>query len=232
MDICCGTGSIGIALANYFDRVFGVEMVESAVVDATANVELNGLGEKCKFIHGKAEDKVADLCESASQVRISIISVSENDLLHFVQKEMEVVAIVDPPRAGLPKKVLSVLRANDQIESLVFVSCDSGNKMAQGNIVDLTRDSSKSLRGRPFRIAHAQPVDLFPHTPHFELVFLLLRGKALDRFLQEESKEVKVESECTGETTRETAQNSGVKIESSEAPKEEASEPCNAEPSS
>lgn len=69
LDICCGTGSIGIALADYFDHVFGVEMVESAVVDARANVELNGLAEKCQFILGKAEDRVADLCESASQVR-------------------------------------------------------------------------------------------------------------------------------------------------------------------
>ena len=28
-------------------------------------------------------------------------------------------------------------------------------------------------------------MDLFPNTPHFELVFLLLRGKALERYLEE-----------------------------------------------
>ena len=64
---------------------------------------------------------------------------------------MELVAIVDPPRAGLHKRVLSVLRGVEAIESLVYVSCDSSNKMAQGNLVDLCRDSSKSLRGPPFR---------------------------------------------------------------------------------
>ena len=63
---------------------------------------------------------------------------------------MKIIAIVDPPRAGLHKRVLSVLRSVEPIESLVYVSCDSTNKMAQGNLVDLCRDSSKSLRGPPF----------------------------------------------------------------------------------
>ena len=45
---------------------------------------------------------------------------------------------------------------------LIFVSCDSSNKMAQGNIVDLCKPQSKSLRGDPFRVALAKPVDLFP----------------------------------------------------------------------
>ena len=34
--------------------------------------------------------------------------------------------------------------------------------MAQGNIVDLCKPQSKSLRGDPFRVALAKPVDLFP----------------------------------------------------------------------
>lgn len=34
----------------------------------------------------------------------------------------------------------------------------------------------RKLRGVPFRPVRAQPVDLFPHTPHCELVMLLERG--------------------------------------------------------
>ena len=41
-------------------------------------------------------------------------------------------------------------------------------------------------------VVRAQPVDLFPLTPHYELVFLLLRGEARRRFESQES-EVKVE---------------------------------------
>ena len=72
LDICCGTGSIGIALADYFDSVFGVEMVESAIEDASKNVKLNQLEEKCKFVLGKAEDRVIELCQAAAEVRTEL----------------------------------------------------------------------------------------------------------------------------------------------------------------
>ena len=44
-------------------------------------------------------------------------------------------------------------------------------------------------------MVRAQPVDLFPLTPHHELVFLLLRGEARKRFEKRESvKDVKAEA--------------------------------------
>ena len=52
-----------------------------------------------------------------------------------------------------------------------------------------------------FRVVRSQPVDLFPQTPHHELVFLLLRGEALKRFeelekIEKENREkMEVESE-------------------------------------
>ena len=64
---------------------------------------------------------------------------------------MEVVGILDPPRAGMPKKVIATLRQNAKIESLVYVSCDASNQLAQVNLVDLCRDPSNSLPGDPFR---------------------------------------------------------------------------------
>ena len=67
------------------------------------------------------------------------------------QLDIETVGILDPPRAGMPKKVISTLRRNDKIDSLVYVSCDASNNIAQGNIVDLCRDPSNSLPGQPFR---------------------------------------------------------------------------------
>ena len=44
-------------------------------------------------------------------------------------------------------------------------------------------------------MVRAQPVDLFPLTPHHELVFLLLRGEARKRFEERENvKDVKTEA--------------------------------------
>ena len=46
LDLCCGTGTIGIALSSHFKKVIGVEMVQDAIKDAQANAELNGILER------------------------------------------------------------------------------------------------------------------------------------------------------------------------------------------
>ena len=67
MDICCGTGSIGIALADRFDKVYGIEMVQSAIDDANMNIKKNNL-ENCIFECGKAENRMRDISIEVSKV--------------------------------------------------------------------------------------------------------------------------------------------------------------------
>ena len=45
------------------------------------------------------------------------------------------------------------------------------------HVYSLCRRKSRSIKGLPFRPVCAIPVDLFPHTPHCELVILLERIK-------------------------------------------------------
>ena len=33
LDICCGTGVIGIALSNHVKKIIGIELIEAAVED-------------------------------------------------------------------------------------------------------------------------------------------------------------------------------------------------------
>jgi tRNA (uracil-5-)-methyltransferase len=82
------------------------------------------------------------------------------------------VAVVDPPRAGLHAKAISALRSSD-IETLVYVSCDA--KAAMSNFIDLGRMTSNAYKGEPFVPKKIIPVDLFPHTKHFELIILFER---------------------------------------------------------
>ena len=82
------------------------------------------------------------------------------------------MAIVDPPRAGLHPKAIFALRASD-IETLVYVSCDA--KAAMSNFIDLGRMTSNAYKGEPFVPKKVIPVDLFPHTKHFELIILFER---------------------------------------------------------
>ena len=82
------------------------------------------------------------------------------------------MAVVDPPRAGLHAKAITALRSSN-IETLVYVSCDA--RAAMNNFIDLGRMTSNTYKGEPFVPKKVIPVDLFPHTNHFELIILFER---------------------------------------------------------
>lgn len=152
IDICCGTGTIGLSFAKYCGRVLGLELVEEAVKDAKANAELNNV-KNCEFFTGKAEDILPSV----------LARVTEDD----------VIAIVDPPRAGLHMRAITQLRNSKKVKRLVYISCNPA--AAAKNFVDLSRQSSKTLTGAPFIPIKAVPVDMFPHTKHVELIILFER---------------------------------------------------------
>ncbi|KAI8352892.1 S-adenosyl-L-methionine-dependent methyltransferase, partial [Blakeslea trispora] len=76
LDLCCGTGTIGIIMAKSVDRVIGIEVVPEAIVDAQANASINGV-DNIQYHTGKVEEK------------IDVITKEENE---------QVLAILDPPR--------------------------------------------------------------------------------------------------------------------------------------
>lgn len=76
LDLCCGTGTIGITMAKSVDRVVGIEMVPEAIVDAKANAELNNI-QNVTYYADKVENK------------IDVVTNETNE---------EVIAVLDPPR--------------------------------------------------------------------------------------------------------------------------------------
>ncbi|CAH2295616.1 tRNA (uracil-5-)-methyltransferase homolog A [Pelobates cultripes] len=152
LDVCCGTGTIGISLAKKVKKVVGIELCQEAIADAKANAQINDLG-NIDFQCGKAEDIFPALINSFT---------SQNP-----------VAIVDPPRAGLHSKVIIAIRKAEHLKQLIYVSCNP--KGAMSNFVDLCRAPSNRVKGRPFRPVRALAVDLFPQTPHCELLILFER---------------------------------------------------------
>ncbi|KAG2483662.1 hypothetical protein HYH03_017465 [Edaphochlamys debaryana] len=165
LDVCCGTGTIGLSLAHRVAKVVGVDSVESAVEDARANAALNGIT-NAEFVAGKAEMALPSILAQ-----------------HAEKKEYsEVVAIVDPPRAGLHKSVLAALRGCGRIRRLVYVACNP-ESLAQ-NVGALCAPNPERRGGYgghakvpppPFRPVKAVAMDLFPHTHHVESVMLLER---------------------------------------------------------
>lgn len=178
VDICCGTGTIGLCFAQHCGKVLGLEMIAEAVKDAKSNAELNNI-ENCEFFTGKAED-----------ILPSVLARATGE---------DIIAIVDPPRAGLHMRAVTQLRNTQKVKRLVYISCSPSS--AVKNFIDLTRPSSKTLRGAPFLPVRAVPVDMFPQTKHVELAILFEREKSTNP-VEEKSvksedadKEPKVQSE-------------------------------------
>ncbi len=85
------------------------------------------------------------------------------------------VPLSDPPRAGLHIKTLKAIRACEQIDRLVYVSCNQNALIADA--ANLCRSVSTSMFGTPFVPVKALAVDMFPHTEHCEVVVLFERLK-------------------------------------------------------
>ncbi|XP_025068102.1 tRNA (uracil-5-)-methyltransferase homolog A isoform X1 [Alligator sinensis] len=152
LDICCGTGTIGLSLAKKVKKVIGIELCQEAVEDAKVNAQINELS-NVEFHCGKAEDIVPSL--------INILA-SQN-----------LITIVDPPRAGLHSKVILAIRRAEHLKKLIYVSCNP--RAAMNNFVDLCRAPSNRVKGNPFRPIKAMAVDLFPQTMHCELLLFFER---------------------------------------------------------
>ncbi|NWI11994.1 TRM2A methyltransferase, partial [Crypturellus soui] len=152
LDICCGTGTIGISLAKKVKKVIGVELCQEAVQDARVNAQMNELN-NVEFYCGKAEDIVPSL--------INVLA------------PQNLITIVDPPRAGLHSKVILAIRRAEHLKKLIYVSCNP--RAAMNNFVDLCRAPSNRVKGAAFRPVKAMAVDLFPQTRHCELLIFFER---------------------------------------------------------
>ena len=97
-DLYSGTGSIGQLMAEKAKKVYGIEIIEEAVVAANENAKLNGL-DNCEFIAGDVKDTVKSL-----DVKPDLI-------------------IVDPPRPGIHKQAIKDI-CDFGAKEIVYISCN------------------------------------------------------------------------------------------------------------
>jgi 23S rRNA (uracil1939-C5)-methyltransferase len=141
-DLYCGTGAIGIYIADRVKQVIGIEVIESAVADGKHNIELN---------------------------EIHNIELFQSDMKDALQKSdlagkygTPDVVILDPPRGGPHPKTLKGL-LDLAPPKIIYVSC---------NPPILSRDL-QILCEEMYICTTVQPVDMFPHTGHIEVVAVL-----------------------------------------------------------
>ena len=141
-DLFCGIGTIGLTMAVSAGEVWGLEVVAEAIADAERNAELNGI-ENARFRAGDARTGIRPLLDEAGRPD---------------------VVVVDPPRAGLSKKVVRRL-IDCEARRVVYVSC---------NPTTLAPNAAQLVEAG-YRLRRVRPVDMFPQTPHIEAVALLER---------------------------------------------------------
>lgn len=173
LDLCSGTGTIGLTLAKYVKKVIGIELAESAVENAKRNAERNNIV-NATFHCGRVEHLLPSIINALS-----------------AEDRSDIVAILDPPRAGVNSTVLKWIRGTETIRRVVYISCEQ--KALVRDCPGLTKPSTKAYRGMPFDVTAGFAVDLFPHTHHVEMVAVLTRrpGTEDSRVQGEEEEEEK-----------------------------------------
>ncbi|MBE6560015.1 MAG: 23S rRNA (uracil(1939)-C(5))-methyltransferase RlmD [Ruminococcaceae bacterium] len=147
LDAYCGVGTMAIIAAKNAAKVTGVEIVEDAVADARRNAALNGV-KNADFIAADAAEYMQKLARN---------------------KKTPDVVILDPPRAGCERKLLTAL-THLAPKRIVYVSCNPDT---------LGRDVNTLCKGG-YKVTRVTPVDMFPFTTHIESVVCLSREKADD----------------------------------------------------
>ncbi|MEG0275448.1 MAG: 23S rRNA (uracil(1939)-C(5))-methyltransferase RlmD [Coprobacillus sp.] len=101
IDAYCGIGTIALSLAQYVNKVYGVEVIQQAVKDAKQNAKRNHI------------ENVEFACQDAGDF-----------MIEFAEKDIKVdVVMIDPPRKGCSPLFLEQLLTLSP-DKIVYISCD------------------------------------------------------------------------------------------------------------
>jgi 23S rRNA (uracil1939-C5)-methyltransferase len=142
-DLYSGIGTIALTLAPRAGELWGIELIEQAVAGAIAGARRNEIT-NVHFFAGDTRLALPELLERAGRPD---------------------VLVVDPPRAGLSKKVVRrIIEVSPK--RIVYVSC---------NPTTLAPNAAELVQAG-WALRRVRPVDMFPQTHHIECVALLERG--------------------------------------------------------
>lgn len=100
IDAYCGMGSITLNIARRVKKVYGIEIVPSAIENAKENMKLNNI-KNAEFICGACEEEI-----------VKLVNKEKIDAIFF-----------DPPRKGCDQKFLDTV-IQMKIPQIVYISCN------------------------------------------------------------------------------------------------------------
>lgn len=136
LDLFCGTGTLGQTLSLFSNKVYGIEINKNATINATFNAKINGFS-NCYYLCGDA-----------------------NFLIEKINEKIDLV-IIDPPRSGMSKKGIELLKRVGA-SKIIYVACDP---------VTLIRDINY-LKDE-YDVKTVIGLDMFPFTYHVESLCVL-----------------------------------------------------------
>ncbi|KAL7678581.1 putative (Uracil-5)-methyltransferase family, S-adenosyl-L-methionine-dependent methyltransferase [Plasmopara halstedii] len=154
-DLFCGVGSIGICMGAYVKQVMGFELNDEAVERAKVNARLNGYtSDHMRFFR-------VDLAKSWHEKDFFELLAS-----HSIDYDLPDLIIVDPPRAGLHRKLIEMLRRMTP-RYICYVSCNPHSQVVDLEVL-CAKVKLESGQIGYYKVRRLQPVDMLPHTPHVE----------------------------------------------------------------
>lgn len=149
LDLYCGTGLFSLQLAKAGARVVAIDENRQAIKDAEANLRLNRLPEgQVRFIAGRVEESIRRKADTTG-----------------ADNKWDAV-VLDPPRQGCPRPVLSAVFERMRPAKAVYVSCNP--EALAGELPGILKAG--------YRVTRTQAIDMFPHTNHIETVMTFSRG--------------------------------------------------------
>lgn len=138
IDAYSGAGLLSAIISKKAEKVVAVEISRSAFRDANNLLKNNGI------------KNVEVICDDCLNVLPNLKDLNSSTV------------VLDPPRAGVDKKILKVLNKSD-LEKIIYISC---------NPKTLARDV---LVLSNYKIKTIQPFDMFPQTANVETVVILTK---------------------------------------------------------
>ena len=129
-------GTLGINVASIVNKIYGIEIIPNAIKNAITNAKMNKVN-NVNYMLGDA-----------------------SKLINKIDDKIDVI-ICDPPRSGLTKNIIDVIKEKN-IKQIIYVSCDP---------ITLARDIK--LLNDKYEVHNITLYDMFPYTYHIESVMVL-----------------------------------------------------------
>jgi tRNA/tmRNA/rRNA uracil-C5-methylase (TrmA/RlmC/RlmD family) len=144
-DIFSGIGFFSFLLAPGFAKTIGADNDRVAISAAKTTAKEKGY-EGMKFYILDAENEMERLYNS--------------------EKGKKNIALIDPPRKGLPAEFVEWLSFAEGLDEIYYISCDPAR---------MARDIKAMTGGTNWRIGKSAMFDMFPRTKHIEAMVKLAR---------------------------------------------------------